>query len=65
MAGGFHPLLLLLVPVGIILCGAATGIAQALRIGLRAHLLRIMGIEEMANGQTTAPRLVFRRRDES
>jgi hypothetical protein len=41
-----HPILLLLVPVGIILCGAATGIGQALRIGLRAHLLRLMGIEE-------------------
>jgi hypothetical protein len=40
-----HPILLLLVPAGIILCGAATGIAQALRIGLCTHLLRLMGIE--------------------
>jgi hypothetical protein len=43
---GAHPILLLLVPVGIILCGAASGIAQALRIGLRTHLLRLMGIDD-------------------
>lgn len=41
-----HPVLLLVVPAGIILCGAATGIAQALRIGLRAHILRLMGVED-------------------
>jgi hypothetical protein len=41
-----HPVMLLVVPAGIILCGAATGIAQALQIGLRTHLLRVMGIED-------------------
>lgn len=41
-----HPIMLLVVPAGIILCGAATGIAQALQIGLRTHLLRFMGVED-------------------
>lgn len=41
-----HPLLLLVVPAGIIVCGAARGISEALRIGLRARLLDLMGVED-------------------
>ena len=40
------PLLLLAVPAGIIVCGAARGIGEALRIGLRARLLELMGVED-------------------
>ena len=35
-----HPIALLLVPVAIILCGAATGIGQGLQVGLRDLVLR-------------------------
>jgi hypothetical protein len=41
-----HPLLLLAVPAGIIVCGAARGVADALRIGLRSKLLELMGVED-------------------
>lgn len=41
-----HPLLLLAVPAGIIVCGAARGVADALRIGLRSRLLALMGVED-------------------
>lgn len=40
------PLLLLVVPAGIIVCGAARGVADALRIGLRSKLLELMGVED-------------------
>ena len=46
-----RPILLVVVPAGIIICGAATGIAQALQIGLRTHILRLMGIEEADHGE--------------
>lgn len=39
-------LVLLLVPAGIIVCGAARGIGDALRIGLRSKLLRLMGVDD-------------------
>jgi hypothetical protein len=39
-------LLLLIVPGGIIICGAARGISEALRIGLRTRLLRWMGVDD-------------------
>lgn len=42
------PLVLLAVPAGIVACGAAHGVADALRIGLRARLLRLLGVEEPA-----------------
>lgn len=42
------PLLLLVVPAGMIVCGAASGIADALRIGLRAKLLDLMGVDDPA-----------------
>lgn len=41
-----HPLLLLYLPAGIILCGAAKGVGEALQIGLRTKLLHLMGIDE-------------------
>jgi hypothetical protein len=41
-----HPLLALVVPGGIIVCGAARGIAEALRIGLRSKLLGLMGVHD-------------------
>jgi len=41
-----HPLLLLAVPAGIIVCGAARGVSQALEIGLRAKLLGLMNVED-------------------
>jgi len=42
------PLLLLAVPAGIVVCGAAHGLAEALRIGLRARLLQLMGVDDPA-----------------
>jgi hypothetical protein len=42
------PLLLLAVPAGIVVCGAAHGLADALRIGLRAKLLQLMGVADPA-----------------
>lgn len=41
-----EPLLLLTIPGGIVLCAAARGISDALRIGLRARLLDLMGVED-------------------
>jgi len=40
-----EPLLLLTIPTGIIVCGAARGVSQALEIGLRSKLLGLMGVE--------------------
>jgi hypothetical protein len=45
-SSGGTPLLLLTVPAGMILCGAAAGIASALEQGLRRALLRKLGVEE-------------------
>jgi hypothetical protein len=39
-----HLVLLLLVPGGIIICGAASGVAEALQVGLRTKLLDLMGV---------------------
>jgi hypothetical protein len=39
-----EPLLLVLTPVMVIVMGAATGISQALNVGLRYKLLRYMGV---------------------
>jgi hypothetical protein len=41
-----HPLIVVLVPAGIILCGAARGIAEALHVGLRARILQLMGVQD-------------------
>jgi hypothetical protein len=40
------PLLLLTIPAGIVVCGAARGVGQALEIGLRARVLDFMGVED-------------------
>src|SRR5262249_29369501 len=40
VAFGSGPLLLITVPAGMVICGAAKGIAQALEDGLRDRLLR-------------------------
>jgi hypothetical protein len=40
------PLLLLAVPAGIVVCGAAHGLSEALRIGLRAKLLTLIGVDD-------------------
>jgi hypothetical protein len=40
------PLLLLTIPTGIIVCGAARGISQALEVGLRSKLLDLMNVED-------------------
>jgi hypothetical protein len=45
LAGGGTPLMLVTVPAGIILCGAATGIASALEEGLRLRVLGLMGVK--------------------
>lgn len=42
---GGHPVLLFEAAGAIIVCGAATGIGDGLRIGLRTMLLRLMGVE--------------------
>jgi hypothetical protein len=47
---GYHatgdPLMILKVPAGLIIAGAALGIAEALRIGLRAKVLGLMGVPD-------------------
>jgi hypothetical protein len=40
------PILLIVAAGGIIVCGAARGISDALRIGLRARLLELMGVDD-------------------
>jgi hypothetical protein len=40
------PLLLVTIPAGIIVCGAARGVSQALEIGLRSKILGLMGVED-------------------
>jgi hypothetical protein len=40
------PILFIAVPAGIIVCGAAAGVAQALNLGLRAKILERMGYED-------------------
>jgi hypothetical protein len=44
-----RPLLLLYVPAGIILIGAARGIAEALHVGLRERILDRLGVTERKN----------------
>ncbi|HEY2912623.1 MAG TPA: hypothetical protein VGK21_04640 [Candidatus Angelobacter sp.] len=44
VAAGSHPLVLIVVPAGIIVCGAAFGIAKALEQGLQERLLAFMGV---------------------
>ena len=41
-----HPLLVFEVGGGMIVCGAARGVAEALRIGLRSKLLDLMGVDD-------------------
>lgn len=50
VGAGVPPLLLITVPAGMIICGAAAGIAAALDQGLKARLLRRLGVEQ---GQAT------------
>jgi hypothetical protein len=45
-AFGSTPLLFVAAPVGIVLCGAALGVAEALRVGLGRRLLRLLGVPE-------------------
>jgi hypothetical protein len=56
VSAGPTPLLLLTVPAGMILCGAAAGIAAALEQGLRARLLRRLGVEEGQGASAGAAR---------
>lgn len=46
VGAGVPPLLLITVPAGMIVCGAAAGIAAALEQGLKTRLLRRLGVEE-------------------
>lgn len=46
-----EPLILIAVPAGMVICGAARGVAEALHIGLRARLLSWMGIPEPPSGE--------------
>jgi hypothetical protein len=41
-----HPLILVTLPAGIIICGAALGVSEALQRGLRVKLLKLMGIRD-------------------
>jgi hypothetical protein len=49
------PLLLLTIPAGIIVCGAARGISQALEIGLRTKLLNLMNVDDPYAGKGEPP----------
>lgn len=40
------PILLVTVPAGIIICGAAAGIADGLRVGTRYWILKLMGVPD-------------------
>ena len=46
VASGSKPLVLIYVPLGIVLCGAATGIAKALSQGLHYRILKLLGLPE-------------------
>jgi hypothetical protein len=44
VAGGPTPLLFVTVPAGMIVCGAAMGVSEALQKGLRYRILKLMGV---------------------
>jgi hypothetical protein len=44
VAGGPTPLLFVTVPAGMIVCGAAMGVSEALQKGLRYKILKLMGV---------------------
>jgi hypothetical protein len=46
VASGGTPLVLITVPAGMILCGAAAGFGRALEEGLRTRILSLMGVPE-------------------
>jgi len=46
VAAGHTPLVLITVPVGIVLCGAAAGVARALYTGLQYRILKLMGLPQ-------------------
>jgi len=46
VAAGPTPLLLITVPLGIVLCGAAPGVGKALGVGLGYRLLKLMGLSD-------------------
>jgi len=50
-----HPLVLVVVPAGIIVCGAAYGVAKALEEGLQYRLLGFMGVPTRATKGRTPP----------
>lgn len=56
-----HPLILLTLPAGIVICGAAIGVGEALQQGLRAKILKLMGIRDPSKSddeQLTALRML-------
>ena len=53
VAAGPTPLLLITVPAGMIIGGAAFGVGQALQVGLRSRLLKLMGVKPSESGDTT------------
>jgi hypothetical protein len=44
--GTDHPLILITLPAGIVICGAAIGVAEALRDGLRFKILKLLGLHD-------------------
>ncbi len=46
VAGGPTPLLFITVPAGMIVCGAAMGVSEALQKGLRYKILKLMGVPD-------------------
>jgi hypothetical protein len=60
VAFGASPLLLVMIPAGMILCGAAKGIADALEHGLRDKILHLMKVDRRRTetGKPSKPRSV-------
>jgi len=46
VASGPRPLVLITVPLGIVLCGAAAGVAKALSQGLHYQILKLLGLPQ-------------------
>jgi 4-hydroxybenzoate polyprenyltransferase len=55
VAAGSHPMVLVVVPAGIVLFGAAFGVAKALEDGLYEKLMGIMGVKTKRGKQRTPP----------
>jgi hypothetical protein len=61
VAAGSGPLLLITVPAGMIICGAAAGIGKAIEDGLYQRILKMMGVTAKVPTRARTRRRVYAR----